>query len=181
MVVDKNTTYDIKVECLVAFIHSRISGLAGKDQNGIEVFSNKSNQKKAVYVGDEIQSTLDLLCTVEIINEKISKSLPFVSSMYHYHYTKLLNLLDKEIPKDGELIEGLIGLHLLVMCIENKMVGDEEGGLLEYFKETIEMYENENYTSCEKVKETVKFMREVSSKVFNQYWEKPKRKSKKRK
>ena len=38
----------------------------------------------------------------------------------------------------------------------------------------IGLYENDNYTNDNKVKEVVLFMKEVSEKIFNKFWEKKK-------
>jgi hypothetical protein len=89
-----------------------------------------------------------------------------------------LDLLDKAIPKDGQMIEGLIGLHILTLATEKGMLNDDN---LEYFKDTIALYENDNFSKDEIVKENVLFMREISQKIFENYWKKTKKISTKNK
>ena len=162
----------VQIECLLAFAHSRISGVAGKDQEGTVIFNNRYVLKDAVNRGKQLEEAIKDLSTIEIINQKIgNKNNIGLANMYRYHYTKLLDMLDKLIPRDGKMIEGLIGLHILTLATEKGMLNDDN---LEYFKETIALYENDNFSKDEEVKSNVKFMREISEKIFENYWKKTK-------
>ena len=48
--------------------------------------------------------------------------------------------------------------------------GDEE--TIQYYKDFIALYENDNYTSDETINQTVKKMREVAYDIFDFYWKK---------
>lgn len=164
----------VQIECLIAFAHSRITGLEGKDQEGTIIFNHDNVLKEAVESGTELSKALEELATIDVINAKISSKTNIgLANMYHHHYTKLLDLLDSAIPKDGFMIEGLIGLHLLRLATEKGMLNDDN---LDYYRYMISLYENENYSKDENVKTTVLFMREVSEKIFNKFWKKKKNK-----
>lgn len=163
----------VQIECLIAFAHSRITGLAGKDQQGTEIFNSDNVLKDAIESGNELSKVLEELATVETINKKISNVNNIgLSNMYHHHYTKLLNLLDNAIPKDGFMIEGLIGLHLLRLA---SLKGALNSDNLDYYNYVIGLYENDTYSNDEVVKKTVCFMREISESIFNKFWLKDKR------
>lgn len=182
MFVD-NLLKRVQTECLVAFAHSRISGVAGKGENGVNIFKNRFVQKDAVNIGKQLENCISHIATIESINEKISnKNNIGLSNMYHHHYTKLLDLLDKAIPKDGKMIEGLIGLHILILATQKGLLTTEDNSHndnLQVYLDTVALYENESYTTDESIKEMVVFMKEVSTKIFNKYFEKQKRGKKK--
>ena len=162
----------VQIECLIAFAHSRITGIAGKGEQGTEIFNSDNVLKDAIESGNELSKVLEELATVETINKKISSVNNIgLSNMYHHHYTKLLNLLDNAIPKDGQMIEGLIGLHILRIASKKGMLNNDN---LDYYNYVINLYENNSYSNDEVVKETVKFMREISENIFNKFWEKKK-------
>ena len=163
----------VQIECLIAFAHSRIVGIAGKNEtNRTDIFNNDKALKEAVESGDELSAVLSELATIETINKKINnKNNIGLASMYHYHYNKLLNLVDNAIPTGGQMIEGLIGLHILRLASEKGMLNKDN---LDYYNYVIGLYENDNYTNDHKVKEVVIFMKEVSEKIFIKYWEKKK-------
>lgn len=162
----------VQIECLIAFAHSRITGISSSGASGSNIFNDDNITIEAVESGKELSTVLSELATLETINKKISNPNNIgLSNMYHYHYTKLLNLIDSSIPKDGQMIEGLIGLHLLRLASLKGMLNSDN---LEYYDYIIGLYENESYSSDEKVKEVVLFMKEVSEKIFNKFWEKKK-------
>lgn len=163
----------IKIECLIAFIHSRITGKMYDENSDVTtVFSNRYSEKNAISKGKEIEKAIEDIATIDSINLKIKKAPILLANMYHHNYSKLIKKCDKLIKKDEGLIEGLIGLHLLLLATENGMLnyGDEE--TINYYKDSIALYENDNYTSDESVKETVKKMRVVSEELFKFYWSK---------
>ena len=162
----------IKIECLIAFIHSRITGVMNDGTNVSLVFSNRYSEKEAIKKGKEIEDAINEIATIDKINKKIEKCPKALANMYYFNYTKLINRLDKLIAKDEGLIEGLIGLHLLYLATQNGMLnyGDEE--TIQYYKDSIALYENDNYTSDETINQTVKKMREVAYDIFDFYWKK---------
>lgn len=182
MFVD-NLLKKVQIECLVAFAHSRISGVAGKGQDGVEVFENRFVLKKVVNTSRSIEDAIKDLATLEYINKKIADNKNIaLSNMYHHHYTKALDIMDSLISKDETFIEGLIGLHILILATEKGYLINEDGSSnLEVYKEIASYYENENYTTDEAVNNNIKKMKVIAEKIFNKYWEKPKRISKKRK
>ena len=178
MLVD-NPLKRVQVDCLIAFAHSRISGVAGQEQEGIKIFQNAEVDKITAEVGKEIEDSLKDLATIEIINSKIgNKNNIGLSNMYYHHYTKLLDLLDASIPKDGHLIEGLIGLHILSLSCQLGIINKDN---LEAYNYMIGLYENPSFTKNVEILEVVENMRVVSKKIFDKFWEKPKRIVKKRK
>lgn len=98
--------------------------------------------------------------------------------MYYHHYTKLLDLLDASIPKDGHMIEGLIGLHILSLSCQLGIINKDN---LEAYNYMISLYENEKFVEDSKTLEVVENMKVISKKIFDKFWEKPKRIIKKRK
>ena len=162
----------IKIECLIAFIHSRITGVMNDGTNVSLVFSNRYSEKEAIKKGKDIEDAINEIATIDKINKKIEKCPKALANMYYFNYTKLINRLDKLIAKDEGLIEGLIGLHLLYLATSNGMLnyGDEE--TIQYYKDSIDLYENDNYTSDETINQTVKKMREVAYDIFDFYWKK---------
>lgn len=164
----------IKIECLVAFIHSRIAGKMFRqdDEGNTFIFSNRYSEKNVISKGKEIEKAIEDIATIDTINDKIKKAPVILANMYNYNYLLLVNKLDKFLKEDEGLIEGLIGLHLLLLSTENGMLnyGDEE--TIEYYKNAIAIYENDNYTSDERIRETIKNMRVISYKLFEFYWKK---------
>lgn len=161
-----------QVECLVAFAHSRIAGLSGKGQEGVEVFKDPTIQSEAVNSGKEMEEALKDLATIDIVNEKIGQGKGYIPCLYYNYYTKLSYLIDKHLGKDEPLIEGLIGFHLLVYAAEKGFINSDN---LEYYKWVIDLYENDSYSKDESVKETVKRMRIVSENIFSDYLRKKKK------
>jgi hypothetical protein len=178
MLVD-NLLKRVQVDCLLAFAHSRIAGVAGKEQEGVKIFQNKEVDKITSEVGKEIEDSLKDLATIDIINSKIgNKNNIGLSNMYYHHYTKLLDLLDASIPKDGHMIEGLIGLHILSLSCDLGIINNDNKDAYDY---NISLYENTNFIKESNFIEVAKDMRIISKKIFDKYWEKPKKISKKRK
>ena len=178
MLID-NPLKRVQVDCLIAFAHSRIAGIAGKEQQGVNIFQNEDVIKVTNEIGHELEDLLKDLATVELINQKISnKNNIGLANMYYHHYTKLLDLLDSAIPKDGQMIEGLIGLHILALSAQKGIINSDN---LESYNYTIGLYENPNFTEDSKALEVVKNMGVVSEKIFIKYWEKPKKIKRKKK
>lgn len=169
-----------QVECLVAFAHSRITGIAGNGQDGVEVFRNRFVQKEAVNHGKQLSDVLKDLAAIEIINSKITSCNNHVAQLYYNYYSKLTYLLDKYIKSDEVFIEGLIGLHLLILATEKGLLNNGQDNL-DYYYETVKLYENPNYTKDEQTMKTVLRMREITGLIFEDYLRKKKKVSKKRK
>lgn len=168
----------IKIECLIAFIHSRITGkmFREEDEGNTYVFSNRYSEKNVVSKGKEIEKAIEDIATIDTINDKIKKAPIILANMYNYNYLLLVNKLDKSLRENEGLIEGLIGLHLLLLSTESGMLNYGDKETIQYYKDTIAIYENDNYTSDEDVKETIKNMREISYKLFDFYWKNAKKK-----
>jgi hypothetical protein len=183
MFVD-NLLKQVQTECLVAFAHSRITGVAGKGEDGVEVFNNRFVQKDAVAMGKNLAEAIKDLATIETINQKISniKSIA-LANMYHHHYSKLTKLMDGYIKTDQGFIEGLVGVHLLAMATQKGYLATEDNSTdnLQYYLDAIALYENEKYVGNEDIKDTVFKMREVSEKIFDDYWKKVKKTNSKNK
>ena len=172
MLVD-NPLKMVQVDCLIAFAHSRISGVAGQEQEGIKIFQNAEVDKITAEVGKEIEDSLKDLATIEIINSKIgNKNNIGLANMYYHHYTKLLDLLDASIPKNGNMIEGLIGLHILSLSCQLGIIKKDN---LEAYEYMIGLYEKPEFVKDAETLEVVENMRVVSKKIFDKFWEKPKR------
>lgn len=161
-----------QVECLIAFAHSRISGLQGKGQQGTQIFKNADVEKNAVESGRELEEALKDLATFEMVNNKIKQGNSYVSCLYYNYYNKLKFLFNKHIKVGEDLIEGLVGLHLLIKASEKGLINQDN---LDYYKWVVELYENENFTQDERVKQVVKNMRTVSELVFEEYLRKKKK------
>ena len=178
MLID-NPLKRVQVDCLMAFCHSRIAGVAGANEKGTVIFNNDDVMNVTAESGKDLESILKEVASIEYINSKIeNKNNIGLANMYHHHYNKLLNELDKSIPPNGQMIEGLIGLHLMVLSSKLGIINSDN---LEYFEYLIGLYENENYINNSHFLEVVKNMGVISKKIFDKFWEKPKRISKKRK
>ena len=57
MLID-NLLKRVQIECLLAFAHSRISGVAGKEQEGTVIFNNRYVLKDAVQRGKELEEAI---------------------------------------------------------------------------------------------------------------------------
>lgn len=159
-------------ECLVAFCHSRIVGIAGQGQEGVTVFRNRYVEKDAVGIGADMANILKDLSTIDIINQKIKSANSYVSNLYYNYYSKLTYLMDKHIKANQNFVEGLIGFHLLKLATEKGILNQDN---LEAYKQTISLYENEKYTKDEEVREVILNMREISQNIFEDYLRKKKR------
>lgn len=165
-----STEKQVKTECMFAFIHSRLSGLMGKGE-GVQIFNQKDALNVVVEIGKDIEDSIKEYSTIDIINRKISKSPIALANMYNFHYSKLTKILDALIPTNGTLIEGLIGLHLLVLISKDILEDSKDlRDNIESYEYTISLYENENYTNNEDTKKTVKKMRVVSNIMYEMYW-----------
>ena len=163
----------IKIECLVAFIHSRITGLMNDGTNvSSVVFGNRYSKKEVIKKSKDVEDAISEVATIDKINKKIENCPKALANMYYFNYTKLINRLDKLIAKDEGLIEGLIGLHLLYLATSNGMLNYGDKETIQYYKDSIDLYENDNYTSDETINQTVKKMREVAYDIFDFYWKK---------
>jgi len=108
----------IKFECFCAFIHSRLTN-AGTYDEGVEVFNEEVIIKKIDSIGRNIISEIQKVGTIKSINNKIEKSQSgLIANMYHKNYTKLLDVLDKNIKKNEECVMPLIGLGMLMAYFE---------------------------------------------------------------
>jgi hypothetical protein len=178
MLVD-NLLKRVQVDCLIAFAHSRIAGVAGQEQIGVRIFKDANTDKVTAEAGKEIEDSLKGLATIEIINSKIgNKNNIGLANMYYHHYTKLLDLLDDSIPKDRHMIEGLIGLHILSLSCDLGIINNDNKEAYEYM---IGLYEKPEFIENIETLEVVENMKIVSKKIFDKFWEKPKRIIKKRK
>ena len=121
MLID-NPLKRVQVDCLIAFAHSRIAGIAGKEQQGVNIFQNEDVIKVTNEIGHELEDLLKDLATVELINQKISnKNNIGLANMYYHHYIMLLDLLDSAIPKDGPSA-GITMTTALVSAFTNRKV-----------------------------------------------------------
>ena len=117
----------IKEECLLGFIHSRITGLAGRVEAGISIISKENINKLSVFE-TELRSVLDKN-TLENINKKIETAPIIIANMYHDNYTKLLDCLEKEVKEGDSYIESLIGLGLLMCHLERDARNEDRIGI----------------------------------------------------
>ena len=163
----------IKIECLVAFIHSRITGLMNDGTNvSSVVFGNRYSKKEVIKKSKDVEDAISEVATIDKINKKIENCPKALANMYYFNYTKLINRLDKLIAKGEGMIEGLIGLHLLYLATQTRMLNYADEETIQYYKDFIALYENDNYTSDETINQTVKKMREVAYDIFDFYWKK---------
>lgn len=115
-----NIKKQIQSECIIAFIHSRLKGL-GKDSDiDIKpVFNSEKLSEKAIYAGAYYRNKLEKISSFEKVQNILSTSKNFkLADIYYKSYEKLGILLDKYAPTGSEVIEGLIGLNMLVMYLE---------------------------------------------------------------
>ena len=161
----------------MAFIHSRIIGLANDGQNEVLVFENESVTDAVTESGKDLADIIKDIATIETINNKISKAPILLANMYHFHYSKLSKILDTLVPLNGKLIEGLIGLHLITKLTEDEMIEDEDNSNLKAYKYLIGLYEN--MATDEDTIATVKNMKVVSNVMYEMYWKSNFKKEKK--
>jgi len=129
-------------------------------------------------VGKEIEDSLKDLATIEIINSKIgNKNNIGLANMYYHHYTKLLDLLDASIPKDGHMIEGLIGLHILSLSCQLGIINKDNLEVKDDLEikdnletvETVESMENIKKDSFELNKGEKMTLEELSEKMMDDW------------
>lgn len=131
----------IKFETYIAFIHSRLIGLGG-DKNGPSeaVVEDKELVKKINSKCKYLAGQLSEISTIEKINYKIENSQSdLISKMYYDNYSILHDLLESRIKRGGEIIEGVLGLSMLMSLLENKKIIDIK---LEELQEVMDIFKN---------------------------------------
>ena len=178
-----NLIEQIKTECLFAFCHSRINGVAGKDEEGQRIFDNQETSNFMIKSADYLSMELSKFATIDTINDKITNCNNVnISRMYNERYNHLLNLLDKSIPLPdkvediedtkargyvkGSFIEALIGLHLIALYLEKDSRQKAINIKVEDITEIITKFETETNTSRRLINDMAKF----STIIFHKYW-----------
>ena len=119
MLID-NPLKRVQVDCLMAFCHSRIAGVAGVNEKGTVIFNNDDVMNVAVESGKDLESILKEVASVEYINSKIeNKNNIGLANMYHHHYNKLLNANLSILQSFVHLAELIYLIHLIVYCSDD--------------------------------------------------------------
>ena len=178
-----NLIEQIKTECLFGFCHSRINGVAGKDEEGIRIFDNQETSNFMIKSADCLSIELSKFATIDTINDKITNCNNVnISRMYNERYNHLLNLLDKSIPLPdkvediedtktrgyvkGSFIEALIGLNLIALYLESDSREKAINIKVEDITNIIVKFETETNTSRRLINDMAKF----STIIFHKYW-----------
>lgn len=110
----------IKYQCFIAFVHSRLIGLGSEDEEGHPVHSDPVKTKTLDDYNKELAATVGEICTIKKVNSKIdNRQSVIIANQYHDRYVELLKELDRNIPKDAEIIQSLLGVVLLDTYIKN--------------------------------------------------------------
>lgn len=115
-----NVKKRIEEECLIAFIHSRLTGL-GKANNldTTKAFEDDNLSEKAQYAGNKYSKILEKVSSFDQIQKKLSQNRSFqVCEWYYISYKSLEKIFDKHCPIGSEVIEGQIGMNLLALYLE---------------------------------------------------------------
>lgn len=115
-----NVKKRIEEECLIAFIHSRLTGL-GKANNvdTTKAFEDKRLSEKAQYAGNKYSKILEKVSSFDKIQKKLAQNRSFqVCEWYYISYKSLEKIFDKHCPIGSEVIEGQIGMNLLALYLE---------------------------------------------------------------
>jgi hypothetical protein len=168
--------------------------VAGKDEVGVRIFNKKDVDEFMIKSSENLSVELSKYGTIESINSKIinCKNIS-IANMYNVRYTNLLNLLDKYTPMPdevenkedtekrgyvkGSFIEGLIGLNLLALYLENDDREKVIGITPTQITEIISKFEVETNTS----RKLISDMAKISSLIFDKYWNAKIMKKRKRK
>lgn len=178
-----NLIEQIKTECLFAFCHARINGVAGKDETGQRIFDNQETSDFMVNSADCLSKELSKFATIETINDKITKCPNTnIATMYNARYNHLLNLLDSSIPlpdkvediedtkqrgyKKGSFIEALIGLNLIALYLESDSREKAIKINVKDISDVLFKFEKETNTSIKLIRDMAKF----STIIFHKYW-----------
>ncbi len=109
----------IKFECFCAFVHSRLTSVGTVKDFGVPILP-KDESKFVVNKGDKLIQELSNVATMSTINKKIgSGQSGMIANMYHNHYSRLLNFMDKKIKKDDEFLSALLGISMMMSYYEN--------------------------------------------------------------
>ena len=178
-----NLIEQIKTECLFAFCHARINGVAGKDEKGVRIFNNQETDEFMIKSADLLSAELSRFATIDSVNDKITKCPNTnIAVMYNARYNHLLDLLDASIPLPdvvediedtkkrgylkGSFIEGLIGLNLIALYLESDSREKAINIKVEDITNIISKFENETNTSRRLINDMAKF----STIIFYKYW-----------
>ena len=190
-----NLIEQIKTECLFAFCHARINGVAGKNEKGVRIFNNQETDDFMIKSTDLLSAELSKIATIDSVNDKITKCPNSnIAVMYNARYNHLLNLLDASIPLPdvvediedtkkrgylkGSFIEGLIGLNLIALYLESDSREKAINIKVEDTTNIISKFETETNTSRRLINDMAKF----STIIFHKYWNaKSKTKTKRKK
>lgn len=178
-----NLIEQIKTECLFAFCHARINGVAGKDEPGERIFNSHDLDDYMIKSAETLSTELAKFGTIESVDNKITKCPNTnIAIMYNARYNHLLNLLDSSIPlpdkvediedtkqrgyKKGSFIEALIGLNLIALYLESDSREKTINIKVEHISEIIAKFETETNTSRRLISDMAKF----STIIFDKYW-----------
>lgn len=177
-----NLIEQIKTECLFAFCHARINGVAGKDEMGERIFNSHDLDDYMIKSAETLSTELAKFGTIESVNNKITKCLNTnIAIMYNARYNHLLNLLDSSIPlpdkvediedtkqrgyKKGSFIEALIGLNLIALYLESDSREKSINISVKDITDIISKFETETNTSRRLINDMAKF----STIIFHKY------------
>lgn len=160
---------NIKRECFLAFIHSRLIGKGAEEEYGVPILNEEKLRKDFESFGDKLVKKIGSIATLDSIQKKIDATRSkVISDMYYKNYSNLSSLLEHKIKKGEDIVNSLIGLSLLSYLLEKdnneKMVGINTQELTEFIAE----FE----TKSEDNRNIVTEMQKVATFIGDKYWNK---------
>ncbi|RXJ86922.1 hypothetical protein [Arcobacter sp. CECT 8985] len=161
----------IKLECFCAFVHSRMIGLdiEKDDDVSTDIIKDKKIVEDLYKKKDQFVSELAKIATLQSINQKIENSRSgMIAKMYSSNYTKLLNLIEKNIAAGQEYIPAFLGGCMLVTYFEN----DKNEEKINIKLDDLILVINHFETKSEDNKKTVLNMMKAAHIITEKYWSK---------
>lgn len=165
----KKIQNNARLNCFIAFIDTRLKGIGVAEDNGKSVIKNNDLISQIELIGEDIIKYTSNICTLDKVNFIIQKSISFkISNLYHKNYNELLEIMEKYIKNDDNVIMPTVGLSMLNYCIENNIIPKCKISAIEISKIIDIMIMK---VPDKKDKELIIKMLDIGEKISMDYWE----------
>ena len=166
----KKIQNNARLNCFIAFIDTRLKGIGVAEDNGKSVIKNDDLISQIELIGEDIIKYTSNICTLDKVNFIIQKSISFkISNLYHKNYNELLEIMEKYIKNDDNVIMPTVGLSMLNYCIENDIIPKCKISAIEISKIIDIMIMK---VPDKKDKELIIKMLDIGEKISSEYWRK---------
>lgn len=164
----KKIQNNARLNCFIAFIDTRLKGIGVAEDNGKSVIKNDDLISQIELIGEDIIKYTSNICTLDKVNFIIQKSISFkISNLYHKNYNELLEIMEKYIKNDDNVIMPTVGLSMLNYCIENDIIPKCKISAIEISKIIDIMIMK---VPDKKDKELIIKMLDIGERISSEYW-----------